>query len=111
MLLPFNVEDFIRIDDEFTGIKRECSIEDKAILKNFEKIVQEKYSTRVWVIREYSSSLMIGGIEIPFTGATVPNAERIVEFVMELMVTTKHWVYLSRYENLFGRKIFRYMIV
>lgn len=111
MLAPFNVDDFIKIDDEYTGIKRECSLEDFAVLKNFEKIVQEKYSHRIWVIPEYTLALTIGGIEIPFTGRSVPDAETIVVFVMNTMVTTDHWIYLSRFENLFGRKIFRYMIV
>ena len=111
MLVTFNVRDFIKIDDEYTGIKRECSLEDFAVLKNFEKIVQEKYAHRIWVIPEYTLALDIGGIEVPFTGRTIPDAETMIVFIMNVMVSTDSWIYLSRFENLFGRKIFRYMIV
>lgn len=106
MIIPFNIECLLRDNVEFS-IADKISEHDRLVFKNFGRIVQEKYSDRIYCWNNKSSFMN----EINMESARVKDAEIVVEFCMVTLITTDKNIYMYAYEKMFGRNSFYYALI
>lgn len=93
----FKVEHFFKMENP----------RDFEIMKNFERIVQEKYSDRIFSILTISHKNIMTN---KYNAKSVKSADEIVSRSMEIMITTNLNLYMHKYENVFGTDAFFYFI-
>lgn len=94
---PFKIEYFFKMDNP----------RDFEILKNFEKIVQEKYSDRIFSLLKIShNNIMVN----KYKATAVKSADEIVTRSVEIMINTNDKLYMHKYENVFGTDAFFHFV-
>ena len=92
MIKPFEMNNIIFVPTENVWGLRQVPDEDIAVLKNFEKIVKEKYSDRVFNVNG-NYKVSVGSFD---------NAAKAVQFCMYNLVTTKKFLIIKTLSNRFG---------
>lgn len=80
---------------------------DIDILRNFEQIVQEKYSDRIFSLLEANVGIYSS---LNFKATSVSDIMMVITNSLEIMITTDKKLYMYKYESVFGSYAFFHYI-